>query len=252
MRHHRCRAVFPRDRLTATYLQKWNIPVYDLGNPMMDGFAADLPAPDWQKLPLTVALLPGSRAPEAFENWLLILQAVQALVTDWDTPLEFVGAIAPSLPLDPLIAALQHHPWQSDAAEAGTSWRQGNKTLRLTQTEFVSTLERAHWAIALAGTATEQAVGLGKPVLTIPGKGPQFTPAFAEAQTRLLGESVILCDRPEDVVGVVRSLQQQPEWRQHIAENGRRRMGAPGAAERIAQSLVERLAVPSAPPGIEN
>lgn len=33
-------------------------------------------------------------------------------------------------------------------------------------------------------------VGQGKPVFTIPGRGPQFTAAFAEAQSRLLGESV--------------------------------------------------------------
>lgn len=33
-------------------------------------------------------------------------------------------------------------------------------------------------------------VGQGKPVFTIPGEGPQFTAAFADAQSRLLGESV--------------------------------------------------------------
>ena len=246
MRHPRCHGVFPRDRLTASFLRKWDIPVFDLGNPMMDGFAMDIPEPDWQQVPLTVALLPGSRAPEVYENWILILEAVQALVETWNTPLEFVGAIAPSLAIEPLIAALQQYTWQASSDPIGqTFWQQGNNILRLTQTEFISTLERAHWAIALAGTATEQAVGLGKPVITIPGKGPQFTPAFAEAQTRLLGPSVLLCHRPEAVVDIVRSLQQQPEWRQQIAENGRRRMGTPGAAERIARCLVEQLSDPS-------
>ncbi|MBE9098204.1 lipid-A-disaccharide synthase-related protein [Vacuolonema iberomarrocanum] len=246
MHHPRCHGVFPRDRLTASFLRKWDIPVFDLGNPMMDGFAMDIPEPDWQQVPLTVALLPGSRAPEVYENWILILEAVQALVETWNTPLEFVGAIAPSLAIEPLIAALQPHTWQSSSDPSGkTVWRQGNNILRLTQTEFISTLERTHWAIALAGTATEQAVGLGKPVIAIPGKGPQFTPAFAEAQTRLLGPSVLLCHRPEAVVDIVRSLQQQPEWRQQIAENGRRRMGTPGAAERISRCLVEQLSDPS-------
>lgn len=245
MRHPRCHGVFPRDRLTASFLRKWDIPVFDLGNPMMDGFAMDIPEPNWQQVPLTVALLPGSRVPEVYENWILILEAVQALVETWNTPLEFVGVIAPSLAIEPLIAALQSHPWRANSDPSGhTLWQQGNNILRLTQTEFISTLERAHWAIALAGTATEQAVGLGKPVIAIPGKGPQFTPAFAEAQTRLLGQSVLLCHRPEAVVDIVRSLQQQPEWRQQIAENGRRRMGTPGAAERIARCLVEQLSDP--------
>ena len=36
---------------------------------------------------------------------------------------------------------------------------------------------------SMAGTATEQAIGLGKPVIQIEGKGPQFTKTFAEAKT---------------------------------------------------------------------
>ena len=42
----------------------------------------------------------------------------------------------------------------------------------------------------MAGTATEQAIGLAKPVIQIEGKGPQFTKSFAEAQRRLLGRYV--------------------------------------------------------------
>ncbi len=38
--------------------------------------------------------------------------------------------------------------------------------------------------------AESQAVGLGRAVVTVPGRGPQFNSVFAEAQTRLLGESV--------------------------------------------------------------
>jgi len=42
----------------------------------------------------------------------------------------------------------------------------------------------------MAGTAAEQAIGLGIPVIQIEGKGPQFTKTFAEAQRRLLGKYV--------------------------------------------------------------
>ena len=44
----------------------------------------------------------------------------------------------------------------------------------------------------MAGTATEQAIGLAKPVIQIEGKGPQFTKSFAEAQRRLLGRYVFV------------------------------------------------------------
>ncbi len=37
MSRTRCKAVFPRDKLTTTILQQWSIPAFDLGNPMMDG-----------------------------------------------------------------------------------------------------------------------------------------------------------------------------------------------------------------------
>jgi uncharacterized protein (TIGR03492 family) len=93
-------------------------------------------------------------------------------------------------------------------------------------------------AIAMAGTATEQFVGLGKPAFILSGKGPQFTPAFAEAQTRLLGDSVIWVEHPQQVPKEVQSLLQDPQRLQHIRENGQRRLGKPGAAQRIAQLLI--------------
>ncbi len=94
-------------------------------------------------------------------------------------------------------------------------------------------------AIAMAGTATEQFVGLGKPAIALPGKGPQFTPAFAEAQSRLLGPSVTLVKRPDKVAEVIQQLLRDPDLLQLIGENGQRRMGEPGASQRIATHLME-------------
>ena len=50
----------------------------------------------------------------------------------------------------------------------------------------------------MAGTAAEQAIGLGKPVIQIEGKGPQFTKSFAEAQRRLLGKYVFCATNFKD------------------------------------------------------
>ena len=55
---------------------------------------------------------------------------------------------------------------------------------------FDSILLKSRLCISMAGTAAEQAIGLGKPVIQIEGKGPQFTKSFAEAQRRLLGRYV--------------------------------------------------------------
>jgi len=50
----------------------------------------------------------------------------------------------------------------------------------------------------MAGTASEQAIGLGKPVIQIEGKGPQFTKTIAEAQRRLLGKYVFCASNYKD------------------------------------------------------
>ena len=42
------------------------------------------------------------------------------------------------------------------------------------------------------------AIGLGKPVIQIEGKGPQFTKSFAESQRRLLGKYVFCASNYKD------------------------------------------------------
>ncbi|XGV99400.1 MAG: lipid-A-disaccharide synthase-related protein [Leptolyngbya sp. BL-A-14] len=253
MSHLHCKAVFPRDTITATSLRRRNIPAFDLGNPMMDGLeweekdkglgikdkSQDL-AFSLQPLALTIALIPGSRPPEAYANWETILQAVNGMIAQMSRPLTLLAAIAPGLDVDLLHKALMAYRWQQlteDSYTVGLGDRKS--TLVLAQRRFAECLHRADVAIAMAGTATEQFVGLGKPAIILPGKGPQFTPRFAEAQTRLLGASVLLVKEPDRVAAVIQSLLQNPDALQTIAENGHRRMGTPGAAKRIADCLME-------------
>jgi uncharacterized protein (TIGR03492 family) len=72
-------------------------------------------------------------------------------------------------------------------------FKKSNAVVLLTRGGFSDVAHQAVAGIAMAGTATEQLVGLGKPVFTLPGSGSQFTAAFAEAQSRLLGQSVHFC-----------------------------------------------------------
>lgn len=102
----------------------------------------------------------------------------------------------------------------------------------------------AHWAeagIAMAGTATEQLVGQGKPVFTIPGHGPQFTAAFAEAQSRLLGESVILQPNAKELARSMKAVTSNSDQLLQIAKNGYMRMGQAGASRRISEQLWRML-----------
>ncbi|WP_414584288.1 lipid-A-disaccharide synthase-related protein [Scytonema sp. PCC 10023] len=266
MSRQRCKAVFPRDSLTAEILKKWPIPAFDLGNPMMDGLEPSIPRPRFysadaekQELarPLIVTILPGSRPPEAYGNWHQIMIAVSAMmalfrerefVGHTSGTMVFLGAIAPSLHFESIRQILESQGWHPHAEppiqipDADTlTFKQKNAFFILSQNAYNDCLHLGDMAIAMAGTATEQFVGLGKPAITIPGQGPQFTYAFAEAQSRHLGPSVILVEEPTEVAKAVKSLLANPDTLQAIAENGIRRMGKPGAAKRIAEYLMELL-----------
>ncbi len=240
-----CQAVFPRDTLTANRLKWLGIPAVDLGNPMMDGLDWQEPesseTQDWENQPLTLLLLPGSRPPEAYANWELILQALNGLLVKTERPLVGLAAIAPGLDRDRLRQMVMGYRWQPvDEQTFAVGVGDQRATLVLSTERFAEFAQQADMAIALAGTATEQFIGLGKPAITLVGQGPQFTPQFAEAQTRLLGPSVTLVHHPNQVAVAVQALLDNPDRLQIIAENGHKRMGIPGAADRIARYLVQR------------
>jgi uncharacterized protein (TIGR03492 family) len=100
----------------------------------------------------------------------------------------------------------------------------------------------------MAGTAVEQAVGLGKPVIQIPGPGPQFTYLFAEAQMRLLGDSVVTGGtRPATHKTLTQAaikideILDNPHYLKHCQENGRERVGEPGGSDAIAHKILDAL-----------
>ncbi|MBD2611373.1 MAG: hypothetical protein FWK04_31535 [Nostoc sp. GBBB01] len=266
MSRRRCQAVFLRDALTTEILKQWPIPALSLGNPMMDGLEPTFSSSQFYSVashqqetvrPFVVTLLPGSRPPEAYNNWESITIAVSALLTSLQQrnstfhtsgTLVFLAAIASGLDCNILSQRVQSQGWRT-ASECPISlpdpnvltFKQKNAYLLLTQQAYNDCLHLGDVAIAMAGTATEQFIGLGKPAIAIPGKGPQYNLGFAQAQSRLLGSSLILVEQPAEVAKIVQSLFRDPDNLQIIAENGVRRMGKPGAALRIAQCLQERL-----------
>ncbi len=239
MTNPRSLAVFPRDTLTAKMLQKWSIPVFDLGNPMMDGLIPVQPLQISAKASLTVVLLPGSRVPEAYANWQQILVAIFSLIEIYsDRSLLFLGAISTHVDLETLAQMLVHAGF---CPSINGTFSYKNASIVLTQTAYNECLARGEIAIAMAGTATEQFVGLGKPAIAFPGDGPQFTYTFAEAQSRHLGSSIILLSHPSQAGEAIKSLLGDAERLAKIAENGHQRMGKPGAARRIAEQLIEQF-----------
>ena len=266
MTRSRCQAVFPRDSLTTKILKKWSIPAVDAGNPMMDGLETNFSSRGFDRgnaeqkeqiRPLIVTLLPGSRAPEAYNNWEIIMVSVSALVASLQQQdslfsgagtMIFLGAIAPGLDCGILSQTLHIQGWRlCDQSPLqipdpdSLTFKQKNAYLILTQQAYNECLYLGDLAIAMAGTATEQFIGLGKPAIAIPGDGPQYNAAFAEAQSRLLGISLTLVNQPSQVLPAIQSLLKNPDLLHDIAKNGLQRMGLAGAAQRIAECLQERL-----------
>ncbi|MEO1131843.1 MAG: lipid-A-disaccharide synthase-related protein [Cyanobacteria bacterium J06639_1] len=219
MGRDRCRAVFPRDSLTAANLARFHLPISDFGNPMMDNLEPTEPIAEIPADEPAILILPGSRVPEAYRNWERLLAVVRHL------PRHYVCFAAIASGLDPEVLDRAQHSLPRPVA--------------LIQKRFSSCLHRADAAIAMAGTATEQCVGLGKPVIAIPGAGPQFVASFAIAQATHLGHSITyVSDGAEAAAAQVQRAIEHPQperWHQ----NGTQRMGTAGASLRIARRVFE-------------
>jgi uncharacterized protein (TIGR03492 family) len=90
-------------------------------------------------------------------------------------------------------------------------------------------------------------VGLGKPVIAVPGNCPAFTYRFAEAQNRLLGDSVQVITQPanshiikEAEEAVDRTLQDD-KYLASCIKNGLETMGRSGGSIKIANYVANYL-----------
>jgi uncharacterized protein (TIGR03492 family) len=239
MNSEKCRAAFIRDQITTDNLKEKNIErAYYLGNPMMDGLEPKgfnfetIGIPQRSRIGL---ILPGSRPPEAYRNLQLLLDQLVQLEGQTPPKLGYLCALAGDLE-DQELAQLG---WRFVPTETGGYLEKGSLIVRLVRGLFADALQRADFAIAMAGTATEQCVGKGKPVFSFAGGGPQFTYAFAEAQTRLLGPSVFLCQNSKELKHKLWTTLENPEKLAIFRDNGLERMGTAGASQQIAAQVYQ-------------
>lgn len=234
----RARAVFPRDGLTAARLAVAGVPCDDCGNPMMDGLDPQDPAALCPPGEAAAALLPGSRADAAANARLLLdaaarLPGVRALV-----------AAAPGLEAAQAVpAGWTPDRWDAPVAEPHLALRHAGGARALIVTgRFADCLHAATVAVGMAGTANEQAAGLGLPLVAVPGTGNQGA-AFVAMKARYFGPAAVTAGRdPAAIAAAVRRLLSDPAARAAMAAAGRARMGPPGAAACIAARIRGLLA----------
>jgi uncharacterized protein (TIGR03492 family) len=221
--------VFARDPETARALSGTGIAAECLGNPLMDDLESTMAVADG---PLGVALLPGSRR-EALPNLNVLLGVVERL----DPTLRFVCAVVSSIGRDEIGTAAGRRGWTM----CGDRLRKGDHAVDLYRDRFADAIHASALAVGMAGTANEQAAGLGRVVVTCAGRGPQASRSRLRLQQQLLGGAAIFVDGPgEDVAAEVVRLLNNPDERARRGAAGRARMGSPGASARIAEYLAAR------------
>ncbi|AUC61479.1 hypothetical protein AA637_10050 [Cyanobacterium sp. HL-69] len=271
-----CLGVFTKDNFTAKDFKKQGIkrvschgyPIMDalkydsdrlsfdyLGNPFDDSYNAFM-----------VALLPGSRVPEAVNNLELQIQVCERLIYLSSESWRFCGALVNDILHNDVAVIAKNLGWSfyfPNELRKGEkidyiSLREKPEKLILTKkikdknivielfyNTFAEILVKSDVILGMAGTAVEQGVGLGKPVVQIVGAGPQFTYRFAEAQMRYLGPNVRTVTEFQDLDLMfsqgAREIMEIVEDEQYLAdcrENGLERIGSAGASRAIAHTII--------------
>jgi len=252
-----CELVLPRDELTTSSLKKFGIKAIYIGNVMMD--CLEISGENFGIKPdrYVVGILPGSKK-EAYDNLPAILDAVAAINKRFlcfksflSKKVDFLLALAPSLSLDELaMAASRGNNWtlkESTLAEkkrgmvAHLISSEGSQ-IKIIQGKFGDVLHSSQVIIGLTGTGNEQAVGLGSPVVSFPGKGPLITKKFLHIQRLLLGEAISIVEaRGEAVAKEVYSILTHPEEKKKALKVGKERMGGFGAATLAAKLIKKKI-----------
>ncbi|MEX0627426.1 MAG: hypothetical protein WEB63_09350 [Cucumibacter sp.] len=228
--------VFCRDDLLARELRSGGIDARAAGNIMMDTipYAAYDPAPR-RTGALALAILPGSRA-TAVDHFATQIAALRLLPKE-KLPDLFV-AVAPGV--DPVaLAEAGGLNWANRAggevADLGRLEGDG-LIIHLAAGALGNLIEASDAVLSQAGTATWQAIGLGRPVISFIMPADRLKRLRDEAA--FTGESRVLCPRdPIAIAAALTLLLADPEERARRGRVGRARMGGPGAIQAILKEL---------------
>ncbi len=230
------RKTFNRDDILASSLRAAGIDAQSAGNVMMD----TVPRGSYDmagrcRHDYAVTLMPGSREWTG-ESLRLQVQALTRLPTHLapDIFLALAGGIDPER-----LAAetgLEFVPPQGDeASDAGTLSGEG-LIVHLARGVVGNLVEGSDLVLSQAGTGTQQALGLGKPVITFNRAGNRKKRMRDEQA--LMGEARRLMPEDADAVaGEMAHLLSDPGLRARLGRIGRARLGGPGTIAAVIEAL---------------
>lgn len=215
------KTVFTHDELTASNLRKKDIDAQFLGNPMMDELTPEnrYNPPEGKIL---IGVLPGSRD-ESYGNMERIVKVIHAIKRR-RKDIHFAVSVADTVYYNRMEMELKELDGDVDIIKGA----------------FVDILKNSKLVISLAGTATEQVVGFGIPVVSFVGTGAQTTKRRLLGQKKLLGKAFrFMRYNPEEIACEIEKILKDKNFREVMGMEGRKRMGVPGGAKSIAEYILK-------------
>ncbi|WP_337870250.1 lipid-A-disaccharide synthase-related protein [Meiothermus sp.] len=228
--HRFVRAVYVRDRLSEQRAQQLGMhKARFVGSMAMDTLGP--PERDLNGLldgRKVLVLLPGTRADVRYSLPLMLQSA--ALLPELQPLVAWAGSFT-NVPLA--------EGWALDIRDEQTAIAHHNgQQVWLLRGAFSAILHVGYVAIGTAGTANEQAAGMGIPVVAFPTPGPQYIYPNALRQSRLLGKAMRLVEASAlHIAEAVRVFLSDAQAREEARQEGPERIGRPGAIPRIADEI---------------
>lgn len=234
-----CATVFCRSDRLADMLTKMGIDARCAGNVMMDTIpSGEYDAASRREHALAVTLLPGSRALTS-ESFALQIEALRGLPAEL-MPDVFL-AVAGGINVDQLAkhTGLRRAPILSaEPADLG-QLSDGKLTIHMARGNAMGNLlASSDLVMSQAGTATVQALGLGKPAITFVNARDRRS-RFDDEQM-LFGDARVVVPAQTNAIGTaLAKLLADGEERRRLGAVGRQRIGGPGAIDAILAALTD-------------
>ena len=128
----------------------------------------------------------------------------------------------------------------ANASELEVALAGGARAIAI-KNRFADALRLADIVVGMAGTANEQAIGLGIPLVTVPSRGIQGE-RYVRMKMQYFGPSAVAVPREAGAIASeTLAILADPERRARMAAAGRERMGSPGASAAIAAAVAAAL-----------
>jgi len=221
----KCKTIYLRDS-EVDDLDEIAVEKKFVGNPLMDTFEINGEGFGLNGNNPTIGVLPGSRK-VVYKNLPLLLEILQGIYRIRRANILF--ALSPKIDKKEFTQASKKlNGWSDD--------------YMLTY-NFGDVLKESDIIIGLARTANEQALAMGKPVVTFWGIGHAMERRLVKSHANkvLKGNVLYLRPKAEDITSSVLSLLDDPEKMDEMSKKGREIMGPRGGSKTIARDIKKLL-----------